>query len=133
MNSKANIMQLNMYTDYDSETKIIQSRSFSELDVWISHANYITEECDKLVKIASSLIKNKDLKDELLLMIQKNSYILTQLHDARNETEKLNECDDVACDLFYLNEHEVTRSLYLEHIKNYRKLKEEVLLNLLTE
>ncbi|WP_347173735.1 hypothetical protein [Polaribacter uvawellassae] len=126
-------MQSNTYNDYDSEAQIIQSRSFRELDVWISHVNYVTEECDKLAKIASNLMKNRDLRDELLLMVEKNADCLTQLHSARNETEKLNECDDVACDLFYLNEHEVTRSLYLEHIKGYRKLKEEVLSNLLTK
>ncbi len=126
-------MQSNTYTDYDSETQIIQSRSFRELDVWISHVNYVTEECDKLAKIASNLIKNRNLRDELLLMIKKNSELITQLYNARNETEKLNECDDVACDLYYLNEHESTRFLYLEHIKGYRKLKEKVLLSLLTE
>lgn len=133
MNTKVNIMQSNTYIDYDSETQIIQSRSFRELDVWISHVKYITDECDKLAKIASNLIRNRNLRDELLVMITKNQDVLNQLYSARNETEKLNECDDVACDLYYLNEHEVTRSLYLEHVKSYRKLKEEVLLNLLTK
>ncbi|MCT4698052.1 hypothetical protein [Tenacibaculum haliotis] len=123
-------MQSNKYVNYDTETQILQSRSFRELDVWISHVNYVTEECDRLAKIASNLIKKKDLRDDLLLMIKKNSDILTQLHSIRNETEKLNECDDVACDLFYLNEHEDARYLYLKHIKNYRILKEKVLLSL---
>lgn len=126
------IMELNTYTDYDTETQIIQRRSFRELDMWISHVSYITNECDNLAKIASNLIKDKDLRDELLLMLLENSKVLTQLYNARNETEKLNECDDVACELFYLNEHESTRSLYLKHIKIYRKLKEEVLYYLLT-
>ena len=126
-------MQPNTYADYDSETQIIQSRSFRELDVWISHVNYITDECDRLAKIASNLIKERNLRDDLLLMIDKNTILLGQLYNVRNETEKLNECDDVACDLYYLNEHERTRFLYLKHVKNYRKLKEEVLLKLLIE
>ncbi|QXP74577.1 hypothetical protein RRF68_04435 [Tenacibaculum sp. HL-MS23] len=125
-------MELNTYTDYNTETEVIQRRSFRELDMWISHVSYLANECDNLAKIASNLIKKRDLRDELLLMLLENSKILTQLYNARNETEKLNECDDVACELFYLNEHETTRSLYLKHIKNYRKVKQQVLYNLLT-
>ncbi|MBE7628831.1 hypothetical protein [Tenacibaculum piscium] len=126
-------MESNTYTDYDAETQIIQSRSFRELDMWISHVNYIADEGDRLAKLASNILKNKSLRDELLSIIKNNSELLITLHHTRNETEKLNECDDVACDLFYLNEHEKARSLYAKHIKEYRKRKEEVFLLLLNE
>ncbi|CAM1335192.1 hypothetical protein [Tenacibaculum aestuariivivum] len=126
-------MESNIYVDYDAETQIIQSRSFRELDMWISHVNYIADECDRLAKIASNLIKNKVLRDDLLLMMKKNSELLINLHKTRNDTEKLNECDDVACDLFYLNKHEKARSLFSKHINTYRTLKEEVFFNLLNE
>ena len=126
-------MQSNMYYENASEIQIIQSRSFKELDIWISHVNYLTEECDRLAKIAAKLIQKSELGEELLLMIQKSTELLTELHNARNATENLSECDDVACDLFYLNEHESTRELYLKHIESYRKLKEEVLLQLLNK
>ncbi|CAM1363044.1 conserved protein of unknown function [Tenacibaculum soleae] len=122
-------MELNIYND--TENKVIQIRSFKELDMWISHINYITNECDILAKISSNLIKNRNLRDSLLLMILKNSEILTKLYKVRNETENLNECDDVACNSFYLDEHESTRLLYLKHIETYRVLKQEVLLCLL--
>lgn len=124
-------MESNMYYENASEIQIIQTRSFKELDIWISHVNYLKEECDRLAKIAAKLIKKSELGDALLLMTQKSTDLITELYNARNATENLNECDDVACDLFYLNEHESTRENYIKHIENYRKLKEEVLLNLL--
>ncbi|MDE3742599.1 hypothetical protein [Maribacter polysaccharolyticus] len=53
----------------------------------------------------------------------------------RYETSKLNahECDDMACDAFYLNNHEKHRDLYLEHLRKYRALKRKVLSKILSK
>lgn len=126
-------MQPNINYDNDSENQIIQKRSLIELNMWASNLNYISEECDYLVKISSNKLKNKDLKDALLLMIEKNANIQHTLLAYRNSADNFIECIDLDCDLFYYNEHEKVRNLYTEYINSYRKLKKDVFDGLLFE
>ena len=110
----------------DSESLIIQKRSLIELNMWISNLNYISEECDYLVKISSNKLKDRDLRDALLLIIEKKASIQNILLTYRNSADNFNECIDLDCDLFYYNEHERVRNLYTEYINSYRKLKKDV-------
>lgn len=126
-------MKSNVTYDNDSENEIIQKRSLIELNMWTSNLNYISEECDYLVKISSNKLKDRGLSDALLLMIEKKASVQNILLTYKNSADNFNECIDLDCDLFYYNEHEKVRNLYTEFISSYRKLKKYVFDGLLIE
>lgn len=124
-------MQSNNIYNNNSENQVTQKRSLEELNMWISHINYISEECDYIVKIASNKLKKKELRDNLLLVIKKKNSLKNAFLEYEKTSENIIECIDLDCDLFYYNEHIKTRGLYKEYVDNYRKLKKEVFLGLL--
>ncbi|MCI2229652.1 hypothetical protein MC378_10790 [Polaribacter sp. MSW13] len=124
-------MQSNNIYKNDSENQIIQKRSLEELNMWISQVNYILEESNTLAKIASDKLKNKDLRDQFLMIIEKNAGILSAFLTYKNTTDNFMECIDLDCDLFYYNEHEKIRNLYTEYLNNYRSVKKKFFKSLL--
>ncbi|MCH3881981.1 MULTISPECIES: hypothetical protein [Tenacibaculum] len=124
-------MQSNIIYNNDSENQATQKRSLEELNMWISHINYISEECDYIVKIASNKLKKKELRDNLLLVIKKKNSLKNTFLEYKKISENIIECIDLDCDLFYYKEHVKTRDLYKEYVDNYRSLKKEVFLGLL--
>lgn len=116
-----------------SENQMIQKTSLEELKMCIDHLNFISEECDFLIKIVTHKFKEKDLRDQLLQVHESNVSLLSESIKYRNTAYNFIECIDLDCDLFYHNEQEKIRSLYRNHLKNYRKIKRKVFLGLLVE
>ena len=113
-------MELNTFFNHDTDEQIVQKRSAEELNLWMSHINYILNESDRLSKIASNVMKNRDFRDQFLEIIIKNQSVLNALNGYKNTMPQYKECDNFECDLYYINKHEDFRKKYLETVANYR-------------
>lgn len=124
-------MELNTFFNHDTDEEIIQVKRTQELDVWISHLNYVSDESDWLAKIASNKLQDKMLRDVLLEKSEQNSNFLNELYNYRTSIAKYNECDDLDCDIYYINLHDTYCSKYVKHLGSYRNIKNEVYLKIL--
>ena len=116
----------------DTDDQIIQKKLDKEVQMWISHLDYVSIEADRLAKIASNKLQAVALRDRILSTIDSNVNLLNELYNYRNSLENFNECDALECDMFYLGQHDTLCDRYLKHVSEYRILKDEVYLELLT-
>ncbi|MFD2552277.1 hypothetical protein ACFSQP_10655 [Bizionia sediminis] len=124
-------MDTNSFNNPNTDEEIILARRSQELEVWISHLNYVTDESDQLAKIASNKLGDKALRDQLLEKAEQNTVILNEMHNYKSSIEKYNECDDLECDIYYVNLHDTYSAKYLRHLEAYRAIKNQVFAKLL--
>lgn len=125
--------QSNGISNNESESQVLQNRSLEEINMWLDHLNYITEECGYLVKILSNRKNGKDLKGQLLLFIETNTNTNNTFLTYKNTVGEFLECIDLDCDLFYHDKHKKNRDLYRNHLKGYREIKRKVFKGILVE
>ncbi|AUC84696.1 hypothetical protein CW731_05050 [Polaribacter sp. ALD11] len=125
------MMQSGNISNNESESQVLQKRSLEEINLCIEHLNFITEECDYLVRISSNNLNDIDLKDRVLLFTDENTNMYTTFLKYRNTVGDFLECIDLDCDLFYHNEHKKNRDLYQNHLENYREIKRKIFRELL--
>ncbi|EMQ93891.1 hypothetical protein D778_01301 [Xanthomarina gelatinilytica] len=124
-------MNSNTFFAHDTDEQIIQAKRLQDLQTWISHLSYVTNECDWLAKIASNKIHDRVLRDELLEKIEVNSALLNEFYNYKSSIQSFQECDDLDCDLFYINQHDAYHNKYVKHIDAYRQVKNKVYLKIL--
>ena len=115
----------------DADSVIVKKQMQRELQLWIAHLDDVNLEADRLAKIASNKIGDKHLRDEFLNAIDENIMMLNNLYTYRNSLNNFDECDDLECDFHFVQQHENVREKYIEHIKTYRVLKDQIYLQLL--
>lgn len=115
--------------DHDSPEAITFKNSSIELESWIEHLSYIEKEISHLLALG----KNERLKaieiGSILLSLEnkkeENASTIEELNKYRNNLPKAAECEDVSCDMFYVNEHKRYRKSYRDYLETYREIKEE--------
>lgn len=119
--------------DYGHETddEIAKRHMHRELQTWLEHLEAINKEADRLAKIASNKIGDRDLRDELLDDINENINLLNEFYTYRNLLNNIRECDDLDCDHFYMYHHDQVFDKYIERITQYRSVKDRVYQKLL--
>jgi|SRR5690625_257869 len=119
------------FFNHESEGEITNKKDTFELKNWINHLDFINKELDYLVALVQKHTKN----DGLLTLLQQqqtlNNDELSAFYNYAPSISESQECDDVNCDIFYLNKHEEFRNKYLEYLKGYRKLKSQTFETLL--
>lgn len=126
-------MQFNNSFENSSDNQIIQKNSLEELTMWISHLNYVADECDNFAKIAAKNLNNNVLSEKFLEIIKDNASLLNDVTKYKSATDHIIECIDLECDLFYHTEFTKIRLVYKNHLDSYRALKEIVFLSLHNE
>lgn len=124
-------MESNTFFSHDTDEEIIHAKRLQDLNIWISHLSYVTNECDWLTKIASNKIGDKVMRDQLLEKNEVNSALLNELYNYKSSIGSFHECDDLECDLFYINQHDVFCAKFVKHIEDYRIIKSQVYLKIL--
>ncbi|EGV42347.1 hypothetical protein BZARG_2593 [Bizionia argentinensis JUB59] len=124
-------MESKPFFNHNTDEEIILAKRTQELDVWISHLTYVTDESDWLAQIASKKLNDETLKDELLEKSEQNTIIINELYTYRGSIENYNECDNLECDIYYVNLHDTFCSKYVKHLEAYRNLKNELYKKLL--
>lgn len=115
----------------DTDSDIVKKQMQRELQLWISHLDAVNMEADRLAKIASNKIGNKVLRDEMLNMTDETISMLNYMYTYRNSLNNFDECDDLECDLHFVQQHENACDKYVKHIQTYRILKDRIYLQLL--
>ena len=115
--------------DHDSPEAITFKNNSIELEDWFEHLSYIDKEISNLLKIGKTERAKANEIDPILLSLEnkreENTSTIDELNKYKNNLPKAAECDDVSCDMFYVNEHERYRKSYKNHLESYRKIKEE--------
>lgn len=114
---------MTQFFNYESEGEITNKKDTFELKNWINHLDYINKELEFLVALVEKHTKNDELLASLKQQQTLNSNELSAFYNYAPSISESQECDDVDCDIFYLNKHEEFRSKYLAYLKSYRVLK----------
>lgn len=116
--------------DHDTPEDITYKSNNLELTNWINHLNYVDNEINNLLNLGRLEIKhfteeNATILDKLKQRKRENQVNLSALATYKNSLHIANECEDVACDIFYVEKHEQFRQVYLYFLEKYRRVKEE--------
>ena len=114
---------------HDSPEAIAFKSNYIELENWIGHLTYVEKEITNLIKLGNSNLTSTFSIEPVLSQLERkkeeNKLQLLALLRYKDDLPKAAECEDVACDMFYINEHEKFRSDYVNHLEKYRNIKEE--------
>lgn len=117
--------------NHETEGEITNIKDTSELKNWISHLEYFNTELEYLVALVKKHNSQSNLIENLESQQKENKEEIAALFQYAPSISDSQECDDVDCDIFYLNKHEEYRDRYQKYIASYRKLKTKVFENLL--
>lgn len=116
---------------HETDDEIVKRQMHRELHTWISHLDAMNTEADRLAKIASNKIGDKELRDALLDDINENINLLNEFYSYRNVLNNVRECDELECDQFYIQKHDYVFEKYMECVTQYRSIKDKVYQKLL--
>lgn len=117
---------MTQFFNHESEGEITNKKDTFELKNWITHLEYIKKEIDYLTALIKKHSDNTELLENTRDYLQENTEELSTLYNYAPSITDSQECDDVACDIFYLNKHEEFRSRYLSYLERYRNFKTDV-------
>lgn len=122
---------MTQFFDYETEGEITNKKDTIELKNWTNHLEYITKELEQLSALIKKYSDDTALLKQASKQQQENSEELSSLYNYAPSIADSQECDDVACDIFYLNKHEEFRNRYLTYLTRYRAFKSDVFTALL--
>ena len=121
--------------DHDAPETITFKNNYVELENWISHLSYINKEIENLLNLSkielSNVLEHQPVLTKLSIKREENKINLRAFRKYKESIAKAAECEDVYCDMYYVNEHEKCRKVYMYHLEKYRRVKEEYF-NILT-
>ncbi|PSG91100.1 hypothetical protein [Mesoflavibacter sp. SCSIO 43206] len=114
---------------HDSDVDLTHKISTKELENWMSHLKYIEKELINLITICNQGFNTKLEDSTVVKRFEKkqneNQTLLNALIKYSNSRTNIAECEDTACDMVYITEHESYRRSYLYHLDKYRRLKDD--------
>ncbi len=114
----------------DTDSDIVKIQMHRELQFWISHLEEINIESEVLAKVAFNKLADKALRDQLLNCTDDTIMLLNKLFSYKNSLNHFDECDEIDCDMHFVQQHETICERYRTHIKNYGELKSKLFLML---
>lgn len=110
----------------DTDLDVLHKINTLELESWINFINFIKTDLENLIKICE-LQKTNNFINAIQTNILQNEYILNTLYKHSSNRLNLIECEDIHCDISFINEHKDLKELYLKHITEYQNLKNDIL------
>lgn len=115
--------------EHDTNVDVTHKINTMELDNWKNHLEYIKKELENLINICKNELNNKLDDNSVIIKFQKkeieNETLFNALINYSNTRSNIIECEDTACDMVYITEHESYRRSYLYHLDKYRRIKDE--------
>ncbi|MCB0804101.1 MAG: hypothetical protein KDB74_13470 [Flavobacteriales bacterium] len=117
---------------FDNETDIDITHKLNnfELKTWLEHLTFIQKEIYALKKLFTldldDDVDGNDFLKKLDLIQKKNLQLFDELlnYKVSKPNDKL--CENYQCDLDLISEHEINRNNYLNYLKQYRNLKNQI-------
>ena len=124
---------MEVFYEHDSDDRLIAKKDALELNNWIVHLVGNGEELVILINIAKKLSNGEDMVNKLNELALENKLHLGVFYRYKNSMVNLHECEDMECDIYYINKHEEYRNLYASILESFHKLKEELYTMILVE
>lgn len=114
---------------HDSDVEVAHKINTMELHNWINHLTYVNRELKNLITFFNSQpteirLEREKVSQRFEMILVDNDVILSQLLSFKNTRTSIIECQDMQCDMSFIQEHEKCRRMYQFHIGKYRKLKD---------
>ena len=110
---------MEVFYEHDSDDKLIAKKDALELSNWI-------EQLEILINIAKKLSNDDDMIGNLKELTLENKLHLGVFYRYKSSMVNLHECEDMECDIYYVNKHEEYRNLYAVILQASHKLKEKL-------
>jgi hypothetical protein len=121
--------------NHDTDVDVMHKYNSIELKGWINQLQYFDKEIDKLLNLYAQSIKIKVIPERISTLFSKrkeaNKLLYETVLSYSNVYSKAAECDDIQCDMGYLEEFERLRTSYQYHLTRYQKLKDNLFDNAL--
>lgn len=124
-------MSLKVFSGHENDDRIMLKKDRVELYHWTKSLEHIDEELKQLLALEDRFLNDSALHVKLLALQRENVLKSNMLYRYGNAMQNALECDDVACDTYYLDSHEKHRELFAEHLDKYRTIKAKVFSRLL--
>lgn len=116
--------------NHDSDVNVLHKYNSIELKGWVNQLQYIDGEVDKLLNLYAQSVHTEELPKNVLLLFSRRKLANKQLLDTvlsySITYKKVMECDDLECDMAFLDEYERLRMSYQYHLEKYQKLKDSL-------
>ncbi len=119
------------FYNHESDNRIMIKKDKMEIANWTADLEYIHEELGYFLDIEDRMLKSAELYQKLHLVRRENTLRLGNFYRYEGSIKNAIECDTVQCDTYYLHTHEKFRNVYLDHLKKYRGVKNQVLSKIL--
>lgn len=119
------------FYSHESDSNIMLKKDKMEVRNWTDDLEHVNEELEYLLQLNDTMPYGFDLVQQLHAVRRENQLKLGALYRYEATIRNAAECDTMACDAYYLHNHEKNRNLYLDHIKGYRNLKKKLLKKIL--
>lgn len=124
-------MTSRLFNVHETDGRIMLKKDKVEVNHWTQSMDHISEELKLLLALEDRFLNDSSLHVELLALQGENTQKYGMLHRYGNAMQNAWECDDMACDTYYLDNHEKHRTLYMEHLDKFRQIKSKVFSRLL--
>lgn len=116
--------------NHDSDVDVLHKYNFIELKGWVNQLQYIDSEVDKLLNLYAQSVHTEELPERVLLLFSKrkeaNRQLLETVLSYSTTYKKVMDCDDLECDMVFLDEYERLRKTYQYHLGKYQRLKDSL-------
>jgi len=121
------------FYSHEPDSSIMIKKDKVEVGNWLDDLEYTKEELKYLLEIEHRMLNNAQLYQTLHELKRENQLHLRELYRYDGTIKNALECDTTECDAFYLDKHEVNRSLYVNHLKKYRDIKSKLFSKILSQ
>ncbi|SDL91125.1 hypothetical protein [Kriegella aquimaris] len=120
-----------LFYHHESDSRIMLKKDSAELNDWADNLEYISEELAYFSEIEDRILNDSNIYLQLQEIRRENTLISGTVYRYETSMRNAVECDNMACDSYYLHNHEKHRELYRDHLKKYRALKAKMLSKIL--
>jgi hypothetical protein len=124
---------MEVFFEHDSDDRLIAKKDTLELGNWIDHLVANGQELEILINIARKLPNDEDMVRDLKELTLENKLHLGVFYRYKGSLINIHECEDMECDIYYVNKHEEYRNLYTDLLRACHKLKEELYTRILVK
>ncbi len=120
-----------LFYHHEADSRIVLKKDKAELNDWTDNLEFISEELEYFTEIEDRLLNDSNVYLQLQGIRRENTLISGTIYRYETSLRNAAECDNMACDSYYLHNHEKHRGLYREHLQKYRALKTKMLSKIL--
>lgn len=111
------------FNTFDADGDIMWKKDKLEVGQWMDSLGFIDKELGFLTELEDRFLEDPDLYAQIQQKQRENTLVCGELFRYEKAMTNALECEDLACDAYYIDYHEEHRSMYMEHLKGYRELK----------